>query len=169
MDAFLKGYSRNLQQSQPNHIECIVEKNTVFSDLESGGDGILSAGDVWTGFLIHRPSTNVAFRYQNSGKQQLILLIASDFDPEGEEIVQVAGRTLRDDFGVGLLFEYSRPAITQEQIAALGLHSMEAKSTSSRYKQFVEEARNSGVRAGGTHPEAITGRPTQSDRLRYRY
>jgi hypothetical protein len=30
----------------------------------------------------------------------LIVIALSDFDPEGEMIPQVGGRTLRDDFGV---------------------------------------------------------------------
>ena len=54
-------------------------------------------------------------RYIASRKQRLILIVLSDFDPEGEQIPQVGGRTLRDDFGINDL-EIIKAGVTRDQI-----------------------------------------------------
>ena len=69
--------------------------------------------------------------------QQLILLILSDFDPDGEEIAASFPRSLRDDFGLSDVVAH-KVAISGDDVWAHGLPSdMEAKSTSPNYRKFV--------------------------------
>ena len=42
----------------------------------------------------------MAQRFKKSGKDKLVLLMVSDFDPDGEEIAHSFARSMRDDFGV---------------------------------------------------------------------
>ena len=138
LDGFLKGYWRDLMQSQPNHVEVIVEKNTAWPIVKGITEKYCIPTMSGRGFSSIDPYNDIAKRYKRSGKRGLVLLIASDFDPEGEEIVQVAGRTLRDDFGIGRV-ELVKVAITPEQIEAFNLPpNLEAKESSSRYQKFVE-------------------------------
>ena len=138
IDGFLKGYWRDLMQSQPNHIEVIVEKNTAWPIVKDIAARYCIPTMSGRGFSSIDPYNDIAKRYKRSGKHGLILLVASDFDPEGEEIVQVAGRTLRDDFGIRDV-ELVKVAITAEQIQAFNLPpNLEAKDGSSRYEKFVE-------------------------------
>lgn len=138
LDGFLKGYWRDLMQSQPNHIEVIVEKNTAWPIIKAITGKYCIPTMSGRGFSSIDPYHDIAQRHKRSGKRGLILLVASDFDPEGEEIVQVAGRTLRDDFGIRRV-ELVKVAITAEQIQEFNLPpNLEAKESSSRYEKFVE-------------------------------
>ncbi|MBX3444919.1 MAG: hypothetical protein KF774_21140 [Planctomyces sp.] len=38
-------------------------------------------------------------RFRDSGREKLVVIVASDFDPEGEDIPGSFGISLRDDFG----------------------------------------------------------------------
>src|SRR5205823_3387978 len=65
-----------------------------------------------------------------------------DFDPEGEMIPQVGGRTLRDDFGVEDL-DIIKAGVTRDQIDSYDLPAQNfAKESSSNHQWFVE--RNDG-------------------------
>jgi hypothetical protein len=83
-------------------------------------------------------------RYTDSGKQRLIVIVLSDFDPEGEMIPQVGGRTLRDDFGVPERdFSIIKAGVTRTQIDEYGLPAQNfAKESSSNHEWFVK--RNGG-------------------------
>ena len=53
-------------------------------------------------------------RFEESEKHTLVVIVLSDHDPEGEEIPQVIGRTLRDDFDVRISrLEIIKAAITR--------------------------------------------------------
>jgi hypothetical protein len=71
----------------------------------------------------------MAQRFGHSGKRRLILLVLSDFDPEGDDIPRAMGRTLRDDFGVAEV-EVIKIGLTGAQVRALRLPPvMSAKVT----------------------------------------
>lgn len=46
------------------------------------------------------PRAAMARRFKASGKERLILLVVSDADPEGMDIAESFGRSMRDDFGI---------------------------------------------------------------------
>ena len=136
-DKFLKGYWRDLLRRQPNHIEVIAEKNSVWPIVKGVTGKYCIPTMSGRGFSSIDPYRDIEKRYLASGKQKLIVIVASDFDPEGEEIVQVAGRTLRDDFKIQGV-ELVKCAVTPEQIETLELPpNLVAKESSSRYKKFV--------------------------------
>ena len=80
----------------------------------------------------------MADRFEKSGKANFILIILSDFDPDGVEIAQSLARSLRDDFSIFNLHPI-QAALTEDQVDRLELPvGMSAKRSSSQYKKFVE-------------------------------
>ena len=156
-NGFLKGYWRDLMQSQPNHVEVLVEKNTVYSMTKNVTMKYCIPTMSGRGFSSIDPYHEIFERYRKSGKEKLIVLVASDFDPEGEEIVQVAGRTLRDDFGVfSTRLKIVKVAITEEQIQRFQLPAnVEAKESSSRYQKFVDRHGTAVYELEALRPEQL--------------
>jgi hypothetical protein len=135
---FLKGYWRSLSQSQPNHIEVVGEKNTIAGIIDPIAKKYHVPCTIGRGFCSITPRKEMADRYRRSGRGKLILLVLSDFDPDGEEIAHSFARSLRDDFGVQDI-EPIKVAITSEQIAEFGLVPiMSAKECSTNYNRFVD-------------------------------
>ncbi len=138
LDQFLKGYYRDLQQSQPNHIEIVGEKNTIDSIIRPVAAEFCIPMTIGRGYCSIPPRHAMARRFQKGGKEKLILLALGDFDPEGEDIAHSFARSLRDDFDVKAI-EAVKVALTAAQVQELHLPPiMKAKSTSSRYEDFVE-------------------------------
>jgi hypothetical protein len=112
------------------HIEVVVEKNTVY--------GILRP----IAREFHLPVSSgrrhdMLKRFEASGKARLIMLLLSDFDPDGAEIAHSFARSMRDDFGLdqagGL-----QVAVTPWQIRELNLPPvMTAKEGNTQYDRFV--------------------------------
>jgi hypothetical protein len=138
----LTGYWRDLLQTQPNHIEVLCEKNTIYHMVLSITRKYQIPTSSGRGFNSIDPWHDLYQRYVDSGKARLIVIVLSDFDPEGEMIAQVGGRTLRDDFGVED-FDIIKAGVTREQIEKHNLPSQNfAKDTSSNFQWFKE--RNEG-------------------------
>jgi hypothetical protein len=136
---FLKGYYRDLQQSQPNHIEIVGEKNTLESIIRPVAAEFCIPLTIGRGYCSLPPRHAMARRFERSGKEQLIILALSDFDPEGEDIAHSFGRSMRDDFDVDGI-EVIKVALTASQVRELRLPpKMKAKATSSRYDKFVDQ------------------------------
>jgi len=137
LDWFLKGYRRNLQQSQPNHIEIVGEKNTVRGILAPVAEEFCIPLTTGRGFCSLPPRYEMAKRFKESGKEKLILLILSDLDPDGEEICHSFARSMRDDFGISGV-EAVKVALTREHVERFQLPAGgEAKKKSTNYKKFV--------------------------------
>jgi hypothetical protein len=141
IDWFLKGYYRDLMQSQPNHIEILAEKNTVASILQPVAEEFGIPMTIGRGYSSIPPRHALAERFKNSGKDKLILLIASDFDSEGEDIPESFALSMRDDFGIEEIVPI-KVALTHEQVLSMNLAadnlSTPPKKSSSRTKKFVE-------------------------------
>jgi hypothetical protein len=138
-DQFLKGYYRDLQQSQPNHIEIVGEKNTIDSIIRPVAAEYCIPLTIGRGYCSIPPRHAMAQRFEQSGKEKLIILALGDFDPEGEDIAHSFARSLRDDFDVDSV-EFIKVALTATQVRELRLPPMmKAKATSSRYDDFVEQ------------------------------
>lgn len=138
LDKFLKGYYRDLLQSQPHQIEIIGEKNTIDNIIRPVAMEYRIPLTIGRGYSSLPPRHKMADRFKRSGKKQLILLVLSDFDPEGEDIAHSFARSMRDDFGIDEIVPV-KVALTAEQVEELELPpQMKAKESSSRYSKFVE-------------------------------
>jgi hypothetical protein len=136
-DGIFQGYWRDLMQSQPNQIELLVEKNTVAGVVKEVAMQYCIPMTSGRGFCSLPPRHEMAKRFKASGKEKLIVLIASDFDPDGEEIAHSFARSMRDDFGVNNVYPI-KVALTAEQVRRFNLPpNMVAKEESSNYKKFV--------------------------------
>lgn len=139
LNGFLRHYWRDLLQSQPNHLEVVCEKNSSFRIVKDVTSRYCLPTMSGRGFSGIDPWHEMYVRFEKSGKQKLVILLVTDFDPEGEEIVQVAGRTLRDDFGVpARQLELIKVAVTPEHVEKYSLPpNNTAKGTSGLSPKFV--------------------------------
>jgi len=137
---FLKNYWRDLLQSQPNHIELVAEKLTLEGTIHPVLMHYTIPYTIGRGYASLDPRHKLVERFRASGKERLILLYLSDFDPDGDEIAHSFVRSLRDDFDLGEeLIEPIRVALTKAQIREFQLLPvMVAKETSSNYDRFFE-------------------------------
>jgi hypothetical protein len=134
---FLRNYWRDLMQSQPNQIEIIGEKNTVAPILEPVAEEYCIPLTIGRGYCSLPPRHEMAKRFRRSGKSALILLMVSDFDPDGEEIAASFARSMRDDFGIRAV-EPVKVALTAAQVEQFGLPpGMVAKKSSAHHAKFT--------------------------------
>ncbi len=153
---FLKFYWRDLMRSQPNHIELLVEKNTVYPIVEPIAQEFTIPITSGRGYSSLPPRIKMAHRFSKSGKEKLVLVILSDLDPDGVEIAQSFARSMRDDFGIEDIHPI-RAGLTPEQIEQLDdpPTSLEAKKTSAQYKKFVEQYGTAAYELEALPPERL--------------
>ena len=136
VNEFLDGYWRDKLQSQPNHIELLIEKNTLAPMVArvAGRYGMpMTSG---RGYASLPPRYEMAQRFKASGKHKLVLLIVSDHDPDGAEIAHSFARSMRDDFNVQNIHAI-KVALTPEQVGKYDLPvGGQAKKKSANYKKF---------------------------------
>jgi len=136
---FLRHYARDLLRGQANHIEILVEKNAIRKHVELVADEYCIPCTTGRGYSSLTPRWKMVQRFKQSGKENLILLILSDFDPDGEEIAASFPRSLRDDFGLNDVIAH-KVALTGDDVREYNLPSdMEAKKSSMNYKKFVQK------------------------------
>ena len=136
----LNGYWRNLMQSQPNHIEIVAEKNTLQNVLSPVAMEYCIPLTIGRGQCSTPPLSKIAKRFEDSGKEELIIIAVSDLDPDGDEIAHSLARRLRWDFCLFQNVEVIKAALTMEQAEDLELpKSFErAKRTSSNYERYID-------------------------------
>ena len=134
---FLRHYARDLTRGQANHIEILVEKNAIRKHVEKVAAEYCIPCTTGRGYSSLPPRYKMVKRFRASGKERLVLLILSDFDPDGEEIAASFPRSLRDDFKLSNVTCH-KVALTGDDVREYNLPSnMEAKVTSPNYKKFV--------------------------------
>ena len=134
---FLNGYSRNLMQGQLNHVEIMLEKNALRTVIESVAREYCIPVTTGRGFSSLSPRFDLSKRFKQSGKSRLVLLMLTDFDPDGEEIAASFARSLRDDFGIKNIHAV-KVALTAEDVKNFDLPSdMDAKESSPNYEKFI--------------------------------
>ena len=134
---FLRHYTRDLLRGQVNHLEILLEKNGLRKHVEKVAVEYCVPCSTGLGFSSLTPRLKMVQRFKRSGKGQLILLVLSDFDPDGEEIAASFPRSLRDDFGLRGVIAH-KVAISGDDVREHGLPSnLEAKILSKNYKKFV--------------------------------
>jgi hypothetical protein len=138
-DQFLTKYWRDLLQSQPNWVELLVEKNTVASQLRNVAGQYTIPMTSGRGYSSLPPRFEMINRFRASGREKLVVIVVSDFDPEGQDIPGSFGISLRDDFGIAAeQLRIVKAALTAEQVRTMNLHEGQlSKETSSRYSRFV--------------------------------
>ena len=137
INGFLKGGFRNLQQSQPCHIEVLGEKNTVYGILSPVCMEFCLPLTCGKGYCSLPPRHAMAQRFRKSGKDRLVLLMATDFDGDGESIAESFARSMRDDFGVGNITPI-KVALNGDQVKSRKLPPMmTAKASSKQTAKFV--------------------------------
>jgi hypothetical protein len=157
LDDLLKGYYRDLLQSQPNHVEIVGEKNTIESVVRSVASDYCTPYTIGRGYSSIGPRHDIFQRFRRSGKSKLILLFLSDFDPEGEDIAHSFARSMRDDFGIRDVVPV-KVALTGEQVEELELPpQMKAKETSSRHGKFVDRHGDDVFELEAVSPQDLQG------------
>lgn len=137
LERFLCGYARDLQQSQPSHIEIVCEKNTVEPIVRQVAMDYTLPLTSGRGYCSLPPRYAMSQRYERSGKDKLVLLLLSDHDPDGDEIAHSFARSMRDDFAIDSVHPI-KVALTAEQVAKHKLPPvMTAKESSAQYAKFV--------------------------------
>ena len=137
---FLSGYWRDLMQSQPSHEEILVEKNTVAKVLKPIASKYTIPMTSGRGYSSLPPRKAMVDRFKQSGKEKLIVIVVADFDPEGQDIPNAFGLSLRDDFNIDPdRLVIIKAALTHQQTQELNLHEGQmAKEESARYERFVD-------------------------------
>ena len=141
LEDFLRGYTRNRQQSQPDHIEIIAEKLTVKTILEGVAADYSIPLTINRGMSGPTVKKKIVDRYLRSKKRNLILLVVSDLDPAGMSIAQDIRDAFERDFGINEdRIEVYKAALTIDQVNEMELEpSMDAKESSPTYAEFVRE------------------------------
>jgi hypothetical protein len=135
---FLNGYSRELTIGQPDHIEIMLEKNALRSIVEAVARDYCIPVTTGRGFSSLSPRYELQQRFLKSGKSRLVLLMLTDFDPDGEMIASSFARSLRDDLGLVNIFAV-KVALNADDVINYNLPSdMDAKPSSPNYESFVE-------------------------------
>src|SRR5205814_7831868 len=91
---------RDLLQSQPHHIELVVEKSTLHTLIEPVAGKFCLPLTIGRGQCTTRPLYDLAQRYRASGKDKLLVLAVSDLDPDGDAIALSIGKRLRYDYEI---------------------------------------------------------------------
>lgn len=137
-DGFLLGYRRDLMQGQHHHFEIMLEKNALRTIVEKVASEYCIPCTTGRGFSSLTPRHEMAQRYRRSGKNKLVLLMLTDFDPDGDEIAASFARSLRDDFDITNIHPV-KVALTAEDVRAYDLPSdMDAKVSSPNYAKFLQ-------------------------------
>jgi len=146
-------YWRDLQRGQKKHIEILLEKEGIFRHVKKVADEYTIPCTMGRGFASPTPRLKMVNRFIRSCKDDLIILILSDFDPDGEQIAASFSRSLRDDFGIsGDRITAHKVMISGGDVEKYNLPSdLEAKSKSPNYKKFVAKH--------GTHVAELDAAP----------
>jgi ParB-like nuclease domain len=139
MEDLLNDFARDLMQSQPNHVEIVVEKNTQRSIVEPIASKFCIPYTIGRGQCSTRPLYDIAERFKKSGKAKLVILAVSDLDPDGDAIAHSLAQRLRDDFSIREVVVV-KTALTMEQVGALNLEKKyeRAKTGSPNYRRYVD-------------------------------
>ena len=116
----------------------------------------LSSLSNWLSNAFVPPRKEMVDRFLESGREKLVVIVASDCDPEGFDIPNAFGLSLRDDFNLRAdQLVIVKAALTYEQAQQMDLHQGHlAKESSSRFSD-IRKSSVGNRHANGTHP--LTG------------
>ncbi len=137
MDGLFAGYRRDLQRSQPAHVVLFLEKMTVQGIGERAARPYHIPVFVGRGYPSISSRHEIAEQFRRSGKKRMVFLIASDLDPEGENIAETVAASLRDEFNIPDITAI-KIALTEEQVRRWNLPpNCDVKLTSSRANEYT--------------------------------
>ncbi len=139
LESLFLNYRRNLLQSQPLYVEVVAEKLTVQSILQPVCSRYHLPLTICRGYPSLPARAEIVNRFKASGKDRLVLLALSDFDPEGVNIVESLLQSLKSDFYLSNA-TIVRVGLNQEHVERFQLadNPAEAKAGSSRCRDFVK-------------------------------
>ena len=155
-EQLFKSYARDLLQSQPDYVVMLAEKLTVRSNLLRVCDGFTMPLMICRGYSDNGSIYRLAQRFEDSGKERLVLLCVSDCDPEGENIPNAVKSAMVKDMGIdSQRIELRKGALTLDQARAFELPPQFIKEEreeggkkskgSSRAKKYVEKKKTKDV------------------------
>jgi hypothetical protein len=125
-DGFLRGYRGSLLRSQSAYVELVVEKLAALDIAERAAGFFHVPVGIGKGYNSATKLDDTAERFRASGKDHFILVVANDFDPEGEDIPEQFGRCLRDEHGVENL-TVVKAAVNPDHVSEYGLAGQPVK------------------------------------------
>jgi len=160
---FLKGYRRDLMQSQDVYIEIWIEKDALSSIFTKVARPFTVPVVVCKGFSSISFLNDYKERLGGYNDKNPILLYFGDFDPSGVEMLKAMETTLQDELNVtGINFK--RVALLKDDIQKYKLpHSPEAlKKTDTRAKNYVAEFGELAVELDALRPDILEKKITDA-------
>lgn len=157
LNNFLKGYNRNILQSQRKYIETWIEKDALSSVfnrvcLPYGVPVVVCRGFSSVSFL-----NEFRERLWNHSNKEWIMLYFGDFDPSGVEMLNAMKETLEGELDMpGITFK--RIALTKNDIFNYHLpHNPDAlKKSDTRAKKHLENYGELAVELDALRPDILT-------------
>jgi hypothetical protein len=139
LDGLFGSFFSNVHAEQPNHVEILVEKNTIAPLIHNHvGQQFRLPVSSMRGYGSYPLSRDVAARFEASGKDQLIVVYVSDLDPEGVDMPASFKKYLAHDFDIDATV--IRAAVTPQQVEQHDLPpDIDVKLSSSRAKSFIAQ------------------------------
>lgn len=156
LEQFLRGYSRDLLQSQEVYLEIWIEKDALSSIFTRVARPYTIPVVVCRGFSSVSFLNDYKERLEYCQGKRPILLYFGDFDPSGVEMLRAMEITLQEELMVeGIAFK--RVALLKEHIAEYHLpHSPEAlKKTDSRAYKHIAEYGELAVELDALRPDIL--------------
>jgi len=156
LEQFLRGYSRDLLQSQEVYLEIWIEKDALSSIFTRVARPYTIPVVVCRGFSSVSFLNDYKKRLEYCQGQRPILLYFGDFDPSGVEMLKAMEITLQEELEVEGI-EFKRVALLREHIAEYHLpHSPEAlKKTDSRAFKHIAEYGELAVELDALRPDIL--------------
>jgi len=154
---FLKGYQRNLLQSQDVYLEIWIEKDALSSIFTRVASPYTVPVVVCIGFSSVSFLNDYKERLSYQEDKNPVLLYFGDFDPSGVEMLRAMETTLKEELLVENI-EFKRVALLKEDIATYRLpHSPEAlKKTDTRASKHIAEYGELAVELDALSPPILS-------------
>lgn len=156
LDSFLRGYRRDLMQTQETYIEIWIEKDALSSIFKKVATPFTIPVVVCKGFSSVSFLNDYRERLEEYEDKNPVLLYFGDFDPSGVEMLKAMETTLQDELNVTGI-EFKRVALLKEDIQNYKLpHSPEAlKKSDTRSKNYVAEFGELAVELDALRPDVL--------------
>lgn len=128
-------YRRDMWSQMPHRVEVWCEKQTLLAALEDVTDNYQVGLYPTRGF----PSLTFLHQCATASRKPTFVYYFGDHDPSGQSIEDVVRKRLRE-FAPNREFVFERLAVTEAQVAEMGLETRPTKTTDSRAANFAGES-----------------------------